>query len=187
VTTIDEFLQDAMHRMDKSVEATHDHFNSVRTGRASAALLDRIQIDYYGTASPLKNVATINVPEPRMLTIQPFDPSSIKQIERAIQESDLGLTPSNDGKLIRLPIPSLTEERRRELVKLVRQMAEEGKVAVRNVRRDVMKHLEELVRSGQVGDDEERAAESRVQKVTDEHVGNIDDLLKHKEAEIMEV
>jgi ribosome recycling factor len=185
--TIDEFLRDAANRMDKSVETTHEHFNSVRTGRASAALLDRIQIDYYGTPTPLKNLATINVPEARMLTIQPFDPTSIKAIEKAIQESDLGLQPSNDGKLIRLPIPQLTEERRKELVKLARQMAEEGRVAVRNVRRDTMRHLEELVRNGDVGDDEERAAEGRVQKLTDEHVAKIDDLLKRKEAEIMEV
>jgi ribosome recycling factor len=187
VTAIDDFLASATQRMDKSVDATHDHFNTVRTGRASAALLDRIQIDYYGTQSPLKNIATINVPEPRLLTIQPFDPSAVKAIERAILESDLGLTPSNDGKLIRLPIPQLTEERRKEYVKLVRHMAEEGRVAVRNVRRDVMKHLEELVRNGDVGDDEERAAESRVQKLTDEHVQKIDDLLKRKEAEVMEV
>jgi ribosome recycling factor len=187
VTKIDDFVGDATSRMDKSVEATHEHFNSVRTGRASAALLDRIQIDYYGTQTPLKNLATINVPEPRLLTIQPFDPSAIKQVERAIMESDLGLTPSNDGKIVRLPIPQLTEERRKELVKLVRHMAEEGRVAVRNVRRDVMRHLEELVRNGDVGDDEERAAEGRVQKLTDEHVQKIDDLLKRKEAEIMEV
>jgi ribosome recycling factor len=184
---IENFLGDATQRMDKSVEATHEHFNSVRTGRASAALLDRIQIDYYGTPTPLKNLATINTPEPRMLVIQPFDPSAIKQIEKAVLESDLGLTPSSDGKLVRLPIPQLTEERRKELVKLVRHMAEEGKVAVRNVRRDAIKHLEELVKNGDVGDDDERAAETRVQKVTDEHVGKIDDLLKRKEAEIMEV
>ena len=184
---IENFLGDAKQRMDKSVEATHEHFNSVRTGRASAALLDRIQIDYYGTQTPLKNLATINVPEPRMLTIQPFDPSAIKQVERAIQESDLGLTPSNDGKIVRLPIPQLTEERRKELVKLVRHMAEEGRVAVRNVRRDVMRHLEELVRNGDVGDDEERRAEAQVQKLTDEHTARIDELLKHKESEIMEV
>ena len=184
---IDDFLGDATQRMDKSVEATHEHFNSVRTGRASAALLDRIQIDYYGTQTPLKNLATINTPEPRMLVIQPFDPSAIKQIEKAVLESDLGLTPSSDGKLVRLPIPQLTEERRKELVKLVRQMAEEGRVAVRNVRRDAIKHLEELVKKGEVGDDDERAAETRVQKVTDDHVGKIDDLLKRKEAEIMEV
>jgi ribosome recycling factor len=173
--------------MAKSVDATHDHFNSVRTGRATPALLDRITIDYYGTPTPLKNLATINTPEPRMLTIQPFDPSSIKQIEKTIQESDLGLTPSNDGKLIRLPIPQLTEERRKDLVKIVRGMAEEGRVSVRNVRRDAIKHLEELAKGGEVGDDDERAAEGRVQKLTDEHVAKIDDLLKRKEAEIMEV
>ena len=184
---IENFLGDAKQRMDKSVEATHEHFNSVRTGRATPALLDRIQIDYYGTPTPLKNLATINAPEPRLLTIQPFDPTSIKAIEKAIQESDLGLTPSNDGKIVRLPIPQLTEERRKELVKLVRQMAEEGRVAVRNVRRDAIKHLEELVRNGDTGDDDERAAETRVQKLTDEHVAKIEDLLKHKEAEIMEV
>ena len=184
---IDDFLGDATQRMDKSVEATHEHFNSVRTGRATPALLDRITVDYYGTPTPLKNLATINAPEARMLTIQPFDPTSVKQIEKTIQESDLGLTPSNDGKLIRLPIPQLTEERRKELVKVVRHMAEEGRVAVRNVRRDAIKHLEELVKNGSVGDDDERAAEGRVQKLTDEHVAKIEDLLKRKEAEIMEV
>ena len=187
MTAIDDFVGDATSRMNKSVDATHEHFNSIRTGRASAALLDRITVDYYGTPTPLKNLATINAPEPRMLTIQPFDPSSVKQIEKTIQESDLGLTPSNDGKVIRLPIPQLTEERRKELVKVVRHMAEEGRVAVRNVRRDAIKHLEELVKNGDVGDDEERAAEGRVQKLTDDHTSKIDDLLKRKEAEIMEV
>ena len=187
MTAIDDFVADATARMNKSVEATHEHFNSVRTGRASAALLDRIQVDYYGTPSPLKNIATINVPEPRMLTIQPFDPSAMKQIERAIMESNLGLTPSNDGKIIRLPMPQPTEERRKELVKVVKNMAEEGRVAIRNIRRDVMKHLEELVKNGDVGDDEERAAEGRVQKLTDDHVHQIDEILKRKEAEIMEV
>ena len=162
-------------------------FNSVRTGRASAALLDRITIDYYGTPTPLNNIATISTPEARLLSIQPYDSSQIKAIEKAIQESDLGLTPGNDGKMIRLPIPALTEERRRELVKVVRRYAEDGKVAVRNIRRDVMKHLEELVRNGEVGDDEERRAEAQVQKLTDDNVKSIDDMLKHKEAEIMEV
>jgi ribosome recycling factor len=184
---IEDFIQDATRRMDRSIEAAHEHFNTVRTGRASAALLDRIQVEYYGTPTPLKQLATINAPEARMLTIQPFDPSSIKTIERAILESDLGLTPSNDGKIVRLPIPQLTEERRKELVKLVRQMAEEGRVAVRNVRRDVMHDLKELVHNGDVGDDEERRAEERVQKLTDEHIKRIDELLKGKEAEIMEV
>ncbi len=184
---IDDFLTDANRRMDKSVEATAHELNTVRTGRASAALLDRISVDYYGTATPLRQLATINVPEPRMITVQPFDPGSIKAIERAIQESDLGLTPSNDGKLVRLPIPQLTEERRKELVKVVRALGEEGRVAVRNIRRDVMHHLKDLVRDGDVGDDEERRAEERTQKLTDEHVGKIDELLKRKEEEIMEV
>jgi ribosome recycling factor len=187
MATVDELLQDASRRMDGSIEHTRTEFNTVRTGRASAALLDRITIDYYGTATPLKQLATINVPEPRMLTVQPFDPSTIKAIEKAIQESDLGLTPSNDGKMIRLPMPQPNEERRKELVKVVRKLAEEGKVAVRNVRRDVMHHLQELVKNGDVGDDEERRAEDRVQKLTDDHTKSIDELLKHKEAEIMEV
>ena len=184
---VQELVQDAVRRMDSAIEHTRNEFNTIRTGRASAALLDRINVDYYGTATPLKQLATINVPEPRMLTIQPFDPSSMKAIEKSIQESDLGLTPSNDGKIIRLPIPQLTEERRKELVKITRQLAEEGRVAVRNVRRDVMHHLKEKVDKGEVGQDDERQAEQRVQKLTDEHVKSIDELLKHKEAEIMEV
>jgi ribosome recycling factor len=184
---IDDLMQDASRRMDRSVESTRGSFNTVRTGRASAALLDRIEIDYYGQRTPLKQLASVNVPEPRMLTIQPYDPSSIKAIEKAIQESDLGLTPSNDGKLVRLPIPQLTEERRKELVKVVRQIAEDGKVAIRNVRRDADKHLKELKTKGEVGEDDERRAEDRVQKLTDEHTGKIDDLLKRKEAEITEV
>ena len=184
---IDELIQDATRRMDRSVESAHGDFNTLRTGRASTALLDRVQIDYYDQKTPLNQLATINVPEPRLLTIQPFDPNSVSAIERAIQESDLGLTPSNDGKVIRLPIPQLTEERRKELVRVVRQMAEDGRIAVRNVRRDVMHHLKELVTKGEVGDDEERRAEERVQKLTDDHTHKIDDLLKHKEAEILEV
>jgi len=187
LTAIEDFLTDCGSRMHKSIDATRSEFNSVRTGRASAALLDRITIDYYGTPTPLNNIATISAPEARLLSIQPYDASQIKAIEKAIQESDLGLTPSNDGKLIRLPIPALTEERRKELVKVVRRYAEDGKIAIRNIRRDVMKHLEELVRNGEVGDDEERRAEAQVQKLTDDNVKALDDLLKHKEAEIMEV
>src|SRR6516162_8935269 len=183
MATAEEMINGAKDKMVKSVEHARSEFSTVRTGRASASLLDRIEVDYYGTATPLRQLSTINVPEPRMLTVQPFDPSSIKSIEKAIQESDLGLTPSNDGKLIRLPIPQLTEERRKELVKVVRNMAEEGRVAVRNVRRDAIRHLEELVKNGDTGDDDERAAEQRVQKLTDEHVAKIDDLLKRKEAE----
>src|SRR5437667_3599074 len=180
---IDELIQDATRRMDSSIEHTRNEFNTVRTGRASAALLDRVQIDYYGQPTPLKQLATINVPEPRMLTIQPFDPSSIKSIEKAIQESDLGLTPANDGKLIRLPMPQPTEERRKELVKVVRKIAEEGRVAVRDVRRDAVHHLKELK---DVGTDDEHRAEESVQKLTDDHTKTIDDLLRHKEAELRE-
>jgi ribosome recycling factor len=185
--TIDEFVQDATRRMDKSIETTREHLNTVRTGRASPALLDRIHVDYYGQQTPLRQLATIGAPEPRLLVVQPFDPTSLKTIEKAILESDLGITPSNDGKLIRLPMPQLTEERRKEYVKLARSMAEEGRVAIRNVRRDVMHHLKELVHNGDVGDDEERRAEERVQKLTDDHVKRIDELVKHKEADIMEV
>jgi ribosome recycling factor len=187
MAAIEEFLADAKRRMDKSIEATHQEFNSIRTGRASPALLDRVTIDYYGTPTSLKTLASISAPEARLLVVQPFDPGSMKNIERAIQESDLGLTPSNDGKIIRLPIPALTEERRKDLVKVVRRVAEDGKVAIRNVRRDVMQHLKELVVNGDVGDDEERRAEQQVQKITDDHTKSIDDLLKAKEAEIMEV
>src|SRR6266496_1816012 len=153
MATAEEFITGAGSRMDKSVDHARNEFNTVRTGRASGGLLDRISVDYYGTPTPLKQLATINVPEPRMLTIQPFDPGSVKAIEKAIQESDLGLQPSNDGKLIRLPIPQLTEERRKELVKVVRHLAEEGRVAVRNVRRDVIHHLKQLVDDGDIGAD----------------------------------
>jgi len=187
MTPMDDWIADASTRMDKSVEAARGELNTVRTGRASAALLDRVNVDYYGQPTPLRQLATINVPEPRMLTIQPFDPNSVKSIERALQESDLGLTPSNDGKLIRLPIPQLTEERRKELVKVVRHIAEEGRVAVRNIRRDAIHHLKELSNKGEVGEDEERRAEEQVQKLTDGHTKSIDELLQHKEQEIMEV
>ena len=184
---IDDVLKDATRRMDKSVENARHEFTTVRTGRAAATLLDRVQVTAYGTKMPINQLATIGVPEPRMLTITPFDKSIMKDIERGILESDLGLTPSSDGKLVRLPIPQLTEERRKELVKVVRQMAEEGRVAVRNVRRDAIRHLEELVKNREVGDDEERTAETHVQKLTDEHTARIDELLRRKEAEIMEV
>jgi ribosome recycling factor len=184
---VDDLLQNAASRMDKSVEAVRSEFNTVRTGRASTGLLDRIAVEYYGQKTPLQQLATISAPEPRLLTVQPFDPSSLKAVEKAIMESDLGLTPSNDGRIIRLPIPQLTEERRKELVKVVRHMAEEGRVAVRNVRRDLNHHLKELSGAGEIGDDDERRAEERAQKLTDEHIKVIDELLRAKEAEIMEV
>jgi ribosome recycling factor len=182
-----ELLDDANHRMGKAVEAVRTEFNTVRSGRASVGLLDRIHVDYYGTSTPLKQMANIAAPEPRLLTVQPFDKTAMRAIEKAIMESDLGLNPSSDGQVIRLPIPTLTEERRRDLVKLVHRLAEDGKVAVRNVRRDCMKDLKELVHEGEVGEDAERRAEEQLQKLTDEHVRRIDDVLKKKEAEILEV
>ena len=184
---IDDFLADARERMTKSVEAIRVEFGSVRTGRASPALLDRISVDYYGSATPLKQLATISAPEARLLTVQPYDKSSIKAIERAILESDVGLTPNNDGNLIRLGVPELTEERRKQLVKVVRHIAEEGRVAIRNVRRDVMHDLRELKEAGEAGSDDEHRAEVELQKVTDVRIAELDEALKHKEADILEV
>ena len=183
----DELIDDARDRMAKSVESIRSEFGSVRTGRASPALLDRINVDYYGAVTPLRQLATISAPEPRLLTIQPYDKSSIKAIERAILESDVGLTPNNDGNLIRLGVPELTEERRRQLVKVARQIAEEGRVAIRNIRRDVMHDLRELKEAGEAGSDDEHRAEVELQKVTDARIGELDELLKTKEAEILEV
>jgi ribosome recycling factor len=184
---IDELLTDADERMSKSVEATNHEFSSVRTGRASPALLDRVHVDYYGTSTPLKQLATINAAEAQLLTVQPFDKSSVKAIEKGITEANLGLTPSNDGNIIRLVIPQLTEERRRDFVKMVRNIAEEGRVAIRNVRRDVMHDLRELKDAGEVGADEEHRAESGLQKLTNDRIADLDALLKGKEEEILEV
>jgi ribosome recycling factor len=184
---IQDFLEEANGRMNKSVEATRGEFATVRTGRASPHLLDRIQVDYYGAITPLKGLAQVSASEARLLTITPYDKNSIKAIEKSILESDVGLTPSNDGNLIRLQIPELTEERRKELVKVVHNIAEQGKVSVRNVRRDVMHDLRELKSEGEVGEDDERRAESELQKLTDQRVGEIDDLLAGKEQEILEV
>jgi ribosome recycling factor len=184
---IDELLQDAREHMAKSVDATRHKFGSVRTGRASTALLDRITVDYYGAQTPLKQLATVSAPEARLLTVQPYDKSSIKNIERAILESDIGLTPNNDGQIIRLQVPELTEERRRELVKVVRNLAEEGRVAIRNIRRDTMHDLRELRDAGEAGSDDEHRAEEALQKLTDEKVKELDGVLKAKEEEILEV
>jgi ribosome recycling factor len=184
---IDDLLEDARDRMTKSVDSIKHEFGSVRTGRASPALLDRITVDYYGAATPLKQLATVSAPEARLLTIQPYDKTSIKAIERAIMESDVGLTPNNDGNLIRLSVPELTEERRKQLVKVVRHIAEEGRIAIRNIRRDVMHDLRELKDAGEAGSDDEHRAEVELQKVTDARIGDLDELLKTKEAEILEV
>jgi ribosome recycling factor len=182
-----ELIADAGERMAKSVEATRNEFGSVRTGRASPALLDRIVVDYYGAPTPLKQLATINAPEARLVTVQPYDKGSIKAIEKSIMESDVGLTPNNDGAIIRLAVPELNEERRRELVKVVRTIAEEGRVAIRNIRRDTMHDLRELKDSGETGEDDERRAEAELQKLTDARIHDLDESLKAKEADIMEV
>lgn len=184
---IDEFLKDAREHMDKSVEATRQKFQSVRAGRANPSFLDRIQVEYYGTMTPLKQMASVNAPEARLITVQPFDKSSLKGIERAILESDLGLTPNNDGQIIRLQLPELTEERRKQLVKVVKALTEDGKVALRNIRRDVMHDLKELKDAGEAGADDEHRAEEALQKLTNEKVAELDALLKAKEAEITEV
>ncbi len=182
-----ELIDDAGDRMHKAVDAIKHEMGTVRTGRASPALLDRVMVDYYGAHTPLKQLAQISAPEARLLNVTPYDKSSIKAIEKAIMEAGLGLTPSNDGNVIRLTIPELTEERRRDLVKVVRRIAEDGRVAIRNVRRDVMHDLRELKDGGDVGQDDEHRAEAELQKLTDERVHEIDNLLAAKEAEITEV
>jgi ribosome recycling factor len=187
VELIDELLEDAKGRMAKSVESSRGELATVRTGRASPHLLDRISIDYYGTPTPLKQLANVATTDARLLTITPYDKSSLAAIEKAILDSDVGLTPSNDGAVIRLQVPELTEERRREMVKVVHGVAEEGRVAVRNVRRDVMGDLRELKKEGEAGEDDERRAETALQKQTDEAIAEIDALLKGKEQEILEV
>jgi ribosome recycling factor len=183
----DELLADAKERMAKSVEACRHELATVRTGRASPHLLDRVVIDYYGTETPLRQLSQIAATDARLLTLTPYDKNAIKTIEKAILESDLGLTPSNDGNVIRLQIPELNEERRRDLVKVVHNVAEESRVAVRNIRRDVMHDLRELKKEGEVGEDDERRAEAELQKGTDGAIGEIEALLKAKEEEILEV
>jgi len=187
VAITDELLADAKDRMAKSVESSRGELATVRTGRASPHLLDRIQVDYYGAQTPLNQLANVAASEARLLTVTPFDKSAVGAIEKAIQESDVGLTPSNDGNVIRLAIPEMTEERRREMVKVVNGVAEDGRVAIRNVRRDVMSDLRELKNEGEVGEDDERRAEASLQKQTDEAIAEIDAILKAKEAEILEV
>jgi ribosome recycling factor len=183
----EELIADARERMDKSVEAIRTEFGSVRTGRATPALLDRIIVDYYGAQTPLRQLATISASDARLLTVQPYDKNSIKAIEKSILESDVGLTPNNDGSVIRLQIPELTEERRKQLVKVVHGICEEGRIAVRNIRRDIMHDLRELKSEGEVGSDDEHRAENDLQKLTDEKITELDALMHNKEAEILEV
>jgi ribosome recycling factor len=185
--TVDETLKEAEHKMEQALVHLREDLSAIRTGRASSGVLSRITVEYYGTPVPLNQLASVNVPEPRLLVIQPFDKNSIAQIEKAIQQSDLGITPSNDGQVIRLAFPPLTEERRRELVKQVHHRAEEGRVAVRNVRRHAKDDMEKLERDHSISEDELTRGEKELQKLTDSHVGEIDEIQRHKESELMEV
>jgi ribosome recycling factor len=184
---IEELLADAEERMHKSVESIKGEMSTVRTGRASPHLLDRIAVDYYGAESPLNQLANIATTDARLLTLTPYDKTAIPAIEKSIIEADIGMMPTNDGNVIRLQVPELTEERRKEMVRILHNVAEEGRVAVRNIRRDVMGDLRELKGEGEVGEDEERRAEEQLQKVTDSAVGEIDALMKGKEEEILTV
>jgi ribosome recycling factor len=182
---IEDLLDEATAKMDQAVEHAQGEFATVRTGRANAAILHRVTVDYYGTQTPLQQLASISVPEPQMLLVQPYDKSVVGDIERALQASDLGLNPASDGNVIRLAFPPLNEERRRDLIKVVRNMAEEARVAIRNVRRHIKDGLEGL--EGEVSEDDIRRAEQELQEVTDRHTARVDELLEHKEAELLEV
>lgn len=184
---IDEVKLDGEHRMDGALEALMRELNGVRTGRASPALVERMTVDYYGTATPLNQLAGISAPEARLLVIQPWDRGAMPAIERAIQQSNLGLNPNNDGTVIRLNIPTLTEERRRDLVKVVRGKTEEAKVAIRNVRRDAIDHTKELLKEKLIGEDDERRAEHEIQQLTDRYIARAEELGVAKEAEVLEV
>jgi len=183
---IESIYQETKDNMGKTINALKNELNKVRTGRASLTILDGIRVDYYGTLTPLNQMATLSVPESRLITIQPWDVSVIKEIEKAILKSDLGLTPSNDGKIIRISIPPLTEERRKELVKVINKISEDHKIAVRNIRRDSNELLKGLKKDGDISEDDAFKAQDQVQKITDEHIKLIDDVNKDKEKEILE-
>ena len=184
---IKDIASDARKRMDSAVEDSRKKLASVRTGRASVSLLDNVTVEYYGTEMPLNQVATIHAPEPTLLTVQPFDPTQLAVIEKAIRASELGLNPANDGKLIRVPIPPLTEERRRQMVKVVHEIAEEHRTAIRNVRRDANDHIKKLLKDKTVSEDAEREGLDQIQKLTDQHITRINELSEHKEKEVMTV
>lgn len=184
---IKDIINDARKRMDSAVEDSRKKLATVRTGRASVSLLDNVMVDYYGTDMPLNQVGTIHAPESTMLTVQPFDPTQLANIEKAIRASELGLNPSNDGKLIRVPIPPLTEDRRKQMVKIVHEMAEEHRTAVRNVRRDANDHLKKMLKDKTISEDAEKDALDQVQKLTDQHITRINEVAEHKEKEVMTV
>ena len=183
---IESIYQETREGMNKSIGSLKNEFKKVRTGRASLSILDDIRVEYYGTMTPLNQMASLSIPESRLITIQPWDVSVIKDIEKAILKSDLGLTPSNDGKLIRISIPPLTEERRKELVKVIHKKSEEHRVAVRNIRRDSNELIKGLKKDGEISEDDAFRAQDQVQKITDEHIKLIDDVCKEKEKEILE-
>jgi len=185
--TVKTALVDATDKMEKALTHLKDDLSGIRTGRATPALLNRITVEYYGTPVPLNQLASMGVPEPRLLTIQPFDRNALASIEKAIMSSDLGITPSNDGAIIRLAFPPLTQERRKELVRSVHHRAEEGRVAVRNVRRHHKDELEKLQREGGISEDDLRGAEKELQKLTDRFIAEVDEIQRHKESELMEV
>ena len=184
---IKELVDDGKRRMESAVDSLRSEFNTVRTGRASTGLLDRLHVDYYGAKTPIKQLASLATPDPRTISITVYDKSAVNLIARAIQESALALTPNTDGTVIRLNIPTLTAERRKDLVKLVKNMGEDGRVAIRNVRRDVMADLKELKKEGEISEDDEKRAEEEVQKLTDSFIEKINDVMKHKEEEILEI
>ena len=185
--TVAEVLSDISDKMDNTVKVLKDNFNGLRTGKASPALVDGLQVTYYGAPSRLRDVANISTPEPRLITISPFDPTVLPDIEKAILAANLGVTPQNDGRIIRVPIPELSEERRKEIVKVAKRQSEESRVAVRNVRRDANDAIKKLQKDGKITEDERDQGLSDVQKATDEHIGLIDTELKNKEAEVMSV
>ena len=183
---ISDVLSDTETKMGKAIEALERDLAGIRTGRASARLVDSIRVDYFGTPTPLSQLASISVPEARLLTIQPWDKSVVPAIEKAILKSDLGLNPSNQGNMIRLQIPELTEERRKELVKVVRKKAEDGKISIRNIRRSGLEKLRDMEKNKEISEDEEKRAEKQLQEITDKHIGNVDEVEKNKENEVME-
>jgi len=184
---IKDVINDARRRMDSAVEDAGKKLAAVRTGRASVSLLDNVTVEYYGTTMPLNQVSTIHAPEPTMLTVQPFDPTQLGPIEKALRASELGLNPSNDGKLIRVPIPPLTEERRRQMVKVVHEVAEEHRTAIRNVRRDANDGLKKMLKDKAISEDNERDGLDQIQKLTDQHIARINEVSEHKEKEVMTV
>ena len=184
---IDDWLKDAEVRMEKSLDALHKELQSIRTGRATPALVDRLQVDYYGAMTPLQSLASITAPEARLLVIQPYDRNSINAIEKAIQKSELGLNPGNDGQLIRIPVPALTEERRKEFVKLVKRHAEDARVAIRNIRRDEVDHVKRMEKDGEAGTDEIDRGLAQIQKITDRFIARVEEIAHRKEADILEV